>query len=294
MSLCLGSVQIGCLQIGKLPLADGGSPGLPVGNPGAYPQAIGAYAGDVGGAVDPRAAALSLFAQFQVTETTVGEALQGIADVTVHAVAGADIVGMSMLGDDGRPTTAVYTDSDSPAIDEVQYREGKGPCLDAWRANAVVRLRRVQDSADTYPGFAKACCEHGVLSTLSLPMTAGHVALGAVNLYARDEDAFSKDDESVAGDLAVAGAAVLLNVSAYWTAFDLTTQLSEAMASRAVIEQAKGVLMAGTAGLTADAAFELLRSVSQRENLKLRAVAMRIVEGRGRSPGGKESSHERE
>jgi transcriptional regulator with GAF, ATPase, and Fis domain len=234
--------------------------------------------------MDARAAALAALVQFQVTETTVGQALQRIAEITQEAVPAADVVGMSMFGNDKRPTTAVYTDTDSPEIDEAQYREDKGPCLDAWRRNTILRVPRVQDSADEYPAFARACRQHGMQSTLSLPMPAGEVALGAVNLYSRVENGFSEEDEALGSELAAAGAAVLLNVSAYWSAFDLTAQLNEAMESRAVIEQAKGMLMAQNAGLTADAAFDLLVKVSQRENRKLREVARQIVE-RGK-PGG--------
>ncbi|MCW2680299.1 MAG: hypothetical protein JWM62_1700 [Frankiales bacterium] len=231
--------------------------------------------------MDARAAALSALAQFQVTETTVGQALQRIADITLEAVPAAAVVGMSMLGEDGRPTTAVYTDVESPAIDEAQYRDSKGPCLDAWRNNVVLHVPRVADQADTYPGFAAACLQHGVQSTLSLPMRAGSVAVGALNLYAHVPDGFSDDDASVGKDVAAAGAAVLVNVSAYWTAFDLTSQLQEAMESRAVIEQAKGVLMGSNRDLTPEAAFDMLRKVSQRENVKLRDVARRIVDRRG-------------
>ena len=235
--------------------------------------------------MDARAAALSALAQFQVTETTVGEALQRIADITLEAVPAADVVGMSMLGDDGRPTTAVYTDPESPAIDEAQYQEGRGPCLDAWRDNVVLPVPRIEDVSDAYPAFAAACQQHGVQSTLSLPMRAGDVAVGALNLYAHVREGFSDDDRSVGQDLAAAGAAVLVNVSAYWTAFELTAQLHEAMDSRAVIEQAKGVLMAGRRGLTPDEAFDLLRKVSQRENVKLRDIARRIVEGQAGTDG---------
>jgi AmiR/NasT family two-component response regulator len=50
------------------------------------------------------------------------------------------------------------------------------------------------------------------------------------------------------------------------------------MQSRAVIEQAKGILMARAAHLSADEAFDLLRKASQRENVKLREIAQRIVD----------------
>jgi AmiR/NasT family two-component response regulator len=71
---------------------------------------------------------------------------------------------------------------------------------------------------------------------------------------------------------------VLGNVSAYRTAVELSEHLSEAMRSRAVIEQAKGMLMAGTQGLSPDGAFDMLRTASQRENVKLRDIAQRIVD----------------
>ena len=59
-----------------------------------------------------------------------------------------------------------------------------------------------------------------------------------------------------------------------------TRQAVESSAeARAVIEQAKGMLMAER-GITEDEAFDLLRALSQRSNTKLREVARRIVQER--------------
>jgi hypothetical protein len=52
--------------------------------------------------------------------------------------------------------------------------------------------------------------------------------------------------------------------------------LRRAMEHRAVIEQAKGIIMAST-GRTPDEAFELLRQQSQHSNMKLRDIAADIV-----------------
>src|SRR3954469_22444440 len=145
---------------------------------------------------DARAKALSALARFQVAEATVGDTLNRIAEITLEVMPSASVVGMTMLGSDEQPTTAIYTDQDSPEIDEAQYREGRGPCLDAWRLNRVYRLGRVEDYAEEFPAFATACLAHGVLSTLSLPMVNGDVAIGAMNLYARVADGFDGDDEA--------------------------------------------------------------------------------------------------
>lgn len=230
---------------------------------------------------DPRADALSALARFQVTDVSVGDTLTRISEITLEAVPTAAIAGMTMLGDDGQPITAVYTDHQSPEIDEAQYRDRHGPCLDAWRTARVVSVPSVVAATDEYPAFAAACTRHGVASTLSLPMISGEVSIGAMNLYAFDERAFAETDVALGLDLAEAAASVLANVSAYWTAFEMSQQLSEAMESRAIIEQAKGMLMATTPGLGADDAFTLLRQASQRENVKLREIARRIVERRG-------------
>jgi GAF domain-containing protein len=229
---------------------------------------------------DPRADALSALARFQVTDISVGDTLTRISEITLEAVPTAAIAEMTMLGDDGEPITGVYTDHQSPEIDAAQYRDRHGPCLDAWREARVVSVPSVRDASDHYPAFAEACDRHGVASTLSLPMISGEVSIGAMNLYAFAEGSFADADVTLALDLAEAAASVLANVAAYWTAFEMSQQLSEAMESRAIIEQAKGMLMAHTPDLSADDAFALLRQASQRENVKLREVARRIVERR--------------
>jgi hypothetical protein len=91
-----------------------------------------------------------------------------------------------------------------------------------------------------------------------------------MNLYAPSPHAFSSRHEAVIGDLATAASVVLSNAVAYWGAYDLSQQLQEAIESRAVIDQAKGMLMARSPDLTADEAFDLLKRASQRENVKLR------------------------
>src|SRR3954463_16701183 len=111
---------------------------------------------------DARAKALSALARFQVADATVGDTLNRIAEITLDVMASAAVVGMTMLGSDEQPTTAIYTDPDSPEIDAAQYREGKGPCLDAWREKRAFSVGSVEDYAEEYPGFVAACLDHGV------------------------------------------------------------------------------------------------------------------------------------
>jgi GAF domain-containing protein len=227
--------------------------------------------------LDARSEALTSLTRFLVTDAPIGDILLQVANTTVDALPGAEMAGITMGGEDGKPVTGVFTDDEAPEIDTAQYSSQNGPCLDAWRTKTIVRIDDMADAADTYPEFSKASKAHGVMSTLSLPLIAAERGVGALNLYSRSTDAFSEEDERLGMELASTAAVVLSNASAYWTAHELSQNLSEAMKSRATIEQAKGMLMARSDNLTPDEAFDLLRKASQRENVKLRDIAQRLV-----------------
>jgi GAF domain-containing protein len=233
--------------------------------------------GDGGGQprLDQAVRAVSLFL---VAEAPLGETLNRIAVVARDAVASAAAAGITLLDQRQRPTTRVWTDELSPAIDEAQYAEGTGPCLNAYREGRIIRVDDTRAAADRWPAYSAAAVQRGVLSTLSLPLRAAGDTFGALNMYATRERAFDAVDESDAEMFATQVSVVLANARAYWDTFDLAHGLRQAMESRAVIEQAKGKIM-GANGCGPDEAFDLLVRASQRENVKLRDVARRVVEG---------------
>src|SRR3954454_6601618 len=121
-------------------------------------------------------------------EESLDANLHQVAALAVRNVPGADFAGITLMRD-GRPTTAVFTDQASPEIDSAQYESGEGPCLDAFRHNAMFTVDDTRMET-RWPKFAKAAADHGVLSTLSLPLTAGPGAIGALNLYSRTVKGF--------------------------------------------------------------------------------------------------------
>lgn len=229
---------------------------------------------------DASAQALQALSRFVISKTSLGDTLLRVSEATLEALPAADMAGISLLGENGKPTTGIFTDQEAPEIDAAQYTSGAGPCLDSWRTGTTIRLDTMEDATEAYPEFARTAQEHGVHSSLSLPLVAGDDSVGALNLYARVPNGFSEADEATGSVMASAAAIVLVNASAYWQATHLTEQLSQAMQSRAVIEQAKGILMARSPHISADDAFDLLRKASQRENVKLRDIAQRIVDRR--------------
>jgi GAF domain-containing protein len=227
---------------------------------------------------------LAALGRFFVGDLSVHDTLHEVSELVTKAIPAADMVGLTMLLE-GRPRTAVFTDETAPEIDQAQYETGDGPCLDAFRHQTVYAIPRTADDGP-WPAFRQAALGHGIRSTLSLPMGAVGRSLGAMNLYSRLEDGFATDDRENALLFAGQAAIVLANAQAYWDARDLGDRLADAMEHRAIIEQAKGILM-GAQRCNPDDAFELLVKASQRENVKLRDIARRIVESTmDRAPDG--------
>jgi len=223
---------------------------------------------------DPLARSLAALSNFFVGESTLKETLDRVAHLAQEALSAADMAGLTMLVD-GRARTAVFTDDDAPEIDSAQYETGIGPCLDAFRHQEVFRIDDTTKDERWRP-FSEAAAAHGIQSTVSLPLIANHEGVGALNLYSRSPAAFSDEDIEVGSRYATQAAIVLANSQAYWDAYQLSQDLATAMRSRAVIEQAKGIMM-GAQRCSADEAFQILVRASQRENRKLRDIAEELV-----------------
>ena len=175
---------------------------------------------------------------------------------------------------EGRPG-AVASDDWARELDELQYAEHEGPCLDAYRTGNAFRVRDLEQEP-RWPSYTPRASERGARSMMSLPMASEGKTIGALNVYSREVDAFDSEAASL-GELAAAHAGLASQVSAaFFGHRDLAEQLRDAMASRAVIEQAKGIVMARER-CNADAAFDALVRTSQRANRKLRDVAAELV-----------------
>jgi GAF domain-containing protein len=200
----------------------------------------------------------------------------------VHAVRdhvdGCDEVGITLLVD-GRPSTASYTTVATLEIDAVQYQLDEGPCLDAARLRTEVVVSLAEGEADVrWPRFAEAVRRDGVQALMALPLLSGEECVGALNLYGRAAQAFQSFEASVARTAASRAADAIVAVIQLDGAQRLAGQLEQAMASRAVIEQAKGALMAMRA-IDEHAAFEWMRLTSQARNVKVRTLAEQVLAG---------------
>lgn len=223
--------------------------------------------------------AVASLTRYFVGDQTLGETLHQVAELTTQAVSVADHVGITLLVD-GKLKTSVFTHPEVPEIDRAQYRTGDGPCVDAYRTGIAYMIDSTRESG-RWQEFRDSAERHGVLSTLSLPLLTQGGPIGALNLYSEIEHAFDEAQRRVAELFATQAAFVLANVQAYWDARSLSENLTQAMESRAVIEQAKGIIMS-TMRCDPDAAWQLLKTQSQAQNIKIREIATEIVNNASR------------
>lgn len=178
---------------------------------------------------------------------------------------------------DGRAATAAQTDPVALVLDEAQYDAGDGPCLEAARQDGVVVSPDLAAEA-RWPAFTRAAQSCQIRSALAAGIVHEAGVSAALNVYASEPDALGPAQVAAAETFASYAAVTLTNAARLSESRRLADQLSEAMASRAVIEQAKGILVAQRA-VSPEEAFRMLAAASQSSNRKLRDIAQAMVDG---------------
>ncbi len=231
-------------------------------------------AGDENSRPISTAEALERLGRLSLREQSMQGVLQTVADLAKSVMPGMPETSVSLVVND-RPRTPVYTGQLAMDLDEVQYGRGHGPCLHAAATGEVVEIADAQTES-RWADYTVRAVERGSLSSLSVPLPISEGVRGALNIYAREPHAFGDDSRSAATQFAPYAAVAAGNMHAYASAREMADNLAVALESRAVIDQAKGILMERHK-LTADQAFQQLAQVSMAANVKLRAVADHLV-----------------
>src|SRR4051795_12764852 len=220
--------------------------------------------------------ALERLGSLSLRTVSMAELLQTIADLAKTVMPGNPEASVSLLVKD-RPTTVASTGQLATDLDESQYERGHGPCLHAARTGELTEIADTRTDS-RWPDYLPRAAEHGNLSSLSVPLAidADEQVTGALNIYAREPHAFDEDSRSAATKFAPYASVAAGNLHAYQSAQSMAENLQTALETRAVIDQAKGILMERYK-LTADQAFQVLVQASMKTNRKLRVVAADLV-----------------
>lgn len=202
-----------------------------------------------------------------------------VAKFAVRATPGADGAGVTMH-EDGRSATVVASAPFVHQIDDIQYGLGEGPCVSAAAERRTFRSGNLGGET-LWPRFGPRAGRLGVHSALSLPLLLPDRVVGAINVYASAKDTFDEHAEQLGESFAEAASVAVHNAKLLNAAQRQIEQLQTALVSRAVIDQAIGIIISRSGGTDAEA-FAALRAISQKEHTKLADIARSVVDGAAR------------
>jgi GAF domain-containing protein len=212
--------------------------------------------------------------RIRFSETDVATVLAKVADLAKRTIPGADDVSITLAGAGGAHTAA-FTGERAMTVDEWQYQHGHGPCLAAAAANITVTVADMAGDS-RWPDWANRAIDAGVHSAMSIGLPLHQGVSGAINVYAGKPHAFDEDAVMLAETFSGYAAMAMANARLYDSRATLAGHMRAGMDGRAVIEQAKGIIMAERR-CTADEAFAVLTKVSEYSSRTLADVAAVLV-----------------
>jgi GAF domain-containing protein len=194
---------------------------------------------------------------------------------SVTAVLGLSGSGVTMA-EEGRLRFVTAVGQASRELECNQERCQAGPCRDAFDTGEVVRVTDVRAESTRWPEFSETATRLNVAGVAGIPMRLADQIIGALNLYSPEPRSWSDADIAVARVLADVATSYVVNASKLRQQEQLSEQLQEALESRVVIEQAKGIT-AQQHAVSIEQAYQRMRRHARTNNASLRMVAEAIV-----------------
>jgi GAF domain-containing protein len=207
-------------------------------------------------------------------EHSLESVLSTVTTLASRVLPGEPVISVTIVAD-GRPMTVASSGQLALDLDEVQYRIGSGPCLSAASTGEPAELLDT-GQAPEWAEFARLAAERGCGSVLSFPLPVREGLSGALNVYAWQFTVHDPHTRELVSRFADYAVVPVSNMYLYESAVERAEHLAAALDSRAVIDQAKGILMERFK-LTPDQAFQALTRVSMETNTKVREVSERFV-----------------
>lgn len=202
--------------------------------------------------------------------------LSTLADRSVELLS-AGAAGVILIDEQGVLHVVASTNDQAQLLELLELQNDEGPCLDCLRSGRAVVNVELGSARSRWPRFSVALTELGFGTAHALPLRLRDDVVGAMNLFCVPGTVLTDDDVAVGQALADIATIGLLQERSVRQSHLLAEQLQSALASRVLIEQAKGMLMA-TSQVDVARAFALMRDYSRRHRVPVRAVAQRVVD----------------
>jgi GAF domain-containing protein len=186
--------------------------------------------------------------------------------------------GLMLVAPEGDLRVVAFSSEAVRVVELFELQAEEGPCLDAYRTGLPIVNQNLAEVGGRWPNFTPVALEAGFRSVHAIPMRLRGAIIGALNLFRSEVGDLGEFDLLAARALADVATIAILHHRAASEAQLVNEQLSLALNSRIVIEQAKGVLAERT-GLDMERSFAQLRKYSRDHNLRLIDVAHGVVNG---------------
>jgi len=212
-----------------------------------------------------------------VDDFDVIDVLTVLSDRCVE-VLDVDSAGVMLAAPGGQLQVVASSSVAMRGLEMFELQANEGPCLDCFISGEPIVNLELSALDDRWPRFARRAVVDGFHSVHALPMHLRGITVGALNMFRVDTGSLHEEDVLVAQALADVATIAIIQHQASVSAAVLNSQLSEALNSRIIIEQAKGKVSEAS-GLDMDRSFQRIRNHARNHNLRLTELARGIAEG---------------
>ncbi len=212
-----------------------------------------------------------------VDDFDVIDLLTGLTERCVHLL-GVSAAGVMLVSPGGTLRLVASSSEAMRVLETFELQAEEGPCLDAFRTGEPVEHEDLRAGRGRWPRFATVAVEAGFRSALALPLRLRDTTIGALNLFSVEDLPMDDDTLMVARAFADLAAISVVQHRASTEVTLVNEQLSQAMADRSLIEQAKGVIFE-RAGVDMTEAFSRIRDHARSHGLLLTDVARAAIDG---------------
>jgi GAF domain-containing protein len=197
-----------------------------------------------------------------------------------HAIFDVEGAGLMLADAEHHLRNVAVSDDRLGHLEDLQVRHQEGPCIAAFEDKELVGAEDLtQDKR--WPSFSEAAVSRGVRAVLASPLPYNQDAVGVVAVLSEKRHPWSAEGELALLAFTDLAALLIASMMQGEEQSELAAQLQIALNSRAIIEQAKGVLI-GQQGLSARSAYEQLRAQARAERRKLLAISAEVVRNAAR------------
>jgi GAF domain-containing protein len=218
--------------------------------------------------------ALAQLGKLRFGELSIEDAMKEIVQTT-HAIFNVDGAVLMLADTEHHLRNAAVSHDRLAYLEELQVRHQEGPCVAAFEEKELISAQDLRTD-DRWPLFTAAAVDQGLRAVLASPLPYNQNAVGVVSVLSEQAHPWSPEGELALLAFTDLAALLIATMMQGQEKSQLATQLQGALSSRAIIEQAKGVLI-GQQGLSPRAAYEQLRAQARSQRRKLTALCADIV-----------------